>query len=252
MTLAPPLPARPPLPLRWRGRIAAALLLVGALLLALVAAAGFLDRNPLRMFEAGRPRSDVAAVYFSGDMGLRFGMGRYVADGLAKAGVPVLGVASSTAFAAHRSRAETDAIVAGAIRETLARTGAHRIVVLGQSFGADMVRVGLTHLPADLRARVAAAVLVVPGENAYFRADPSGLAYHGQPDADAGEARQLSWLPVTCIRGAAETDSLCPTLTMPNVRRITLAGGHFLRSDHALLVRTILQTLTPVLTPEGR
>ncbi|AJP74780.1 Type IV secretory pathway VirJ component-like protein [Sphingomonas hengshuiensis] len=239
------------MPRSWRGRIAAAVLLVVALLLGLYAAAGFFDRDPIRLFAADRARSDVAAVYFSGDMGLRFGMGRYVADGLAKSGVPVLGISSSTAFATHHSRAQTDAIVADAIRQTLQRTGAKRIVVLGQSFGADIVRVGLAHLPQDLRGKVAAAVLVVPGQNAYFRADPSGLAYRGAPDATAAEAPLLGWLPLTCIRGATETDSLCPALTLPNVRRITLAGGHFLRSDHALLVQTILRSLGTTLSPMG-
>lgn len=216
-------------------------------LLAVAAAAGFLDRDPIRTYGMDGVRRPVAAVYFSGDMGLRFGMGGYVAGALAKAGVPVLGISSSTAFVTHRTRAETDAIVINAIRETLRRTGARHVVVLGQSFGADMVRVALVHLPQDLRGKVSAAILVVPGESAYFRADPSNFAYHGTPDADAAEAQALDWLPVTCIRGATETDSLCPLLTMPNVQRITLPGGHFLRNDHALLVQTILRALRPVL-----
>jgi type IV secretory pathway VirJ component len=161
--------------------------------------------------------------------------------------LPVLGVSSSTAFATHRSRAQTDAIVANAIRETLRRTGASRVIVIGQSFGADAARVGLAHLPPDLRPKVAAAVLVVPGSTAYFRADPLGFAYRGKPDADASEAPLLGWLPVTCIRGRAETDSLCPALTMANVRRVTLPGGHFLHHDSSLLVGTLLQSLRPVL-----
>ncbi|MDT8758463.1 virulence factor [Sphingomonas psychrotolerans] len=223
-----------------------------AALLGLYAAAGFFDRDPVRLFPArGVPRP-VAAVFFSGDMGLRFGMGPYVAGALAGAGIPVLGVSSSAAFASHRSRAETDAIVANAIRETLRRTGARRVVVLGQSFGADIVRVGLADLPRDLRARIAAAVLVVPGATAYFRADPSGLSYRGIPDANAAEASRLGWLPLICIQGSAETDTLCPTLTMANSRRIALPGGHFLRNDHALLVRTILTALGPILNLPGK
>ncbi|TGX54332.1 type IV secretion system protein VirJ [Sphingomonas gei] len=234
--------------LGWAGILVAILALIVA---GLYASAGFFDRDPVHLFGMGGARRPVAAVYFSGDMGLRFGMGPYVADALAEAGVPVLGVASSTAFASHRTRAETDAIVVGAIRQTLQRTGADRVVVLGQSFGADIARVGLADLPQALRAKVAAAVLVVPGRTAYFRADPSGLSYRGTPDADASEAPLLRWLPLVCIRGAAETDTLCPALVAPNVRRIALPGGHFLRNDHALLVRTILDALGPFLkSPE--
>lgn len=231
------------LPRGWKGWTAlVAAFLAGAILI-LYATAGFFDRDPIHLFGMEGGNKPVAAVYFSGDMGLRFGMGPYVADALAKAGVPVLGVSSSTAFARHRSREEVDAVVANAIRDTLARTGAQKIVVLGQSFGADMVRVGLVSLPADLRARIAAVVLVVPGETAYFRADPTNIAYTGTPDADASSARRLDWVPLTCIWGVAETDSLCPLLLSPNVRRVPLPGGHFLRNDHDLLVRTIFSAL---------
>ncbi|MHA6720501.1 AcvB/VirJ family lysyl-phosphatidylglycerol hydrolase [Sphingomonas sp. RS6] len=215
--------------------------------------AGFFDRDPVHLY--GMPpgvRARVAAVFMSGDMGMRYGMGAYVAKALAGSGVPVYAIASSTAFVHHRSRADVDAMLADAIRQAMARTGADKVIVIGQSFGADMVRVGMTSLPAALRPHVPALVLVVPGATAYFRADPLGFAYTGKPDADAAEAKALDWLPVTCIRGAKEPDSLCPHLTMPNVRRITLPGGHYLRADHDLLVRTVLSELGPVLTGHSK
>jgi type IV secretory pathway VirJ component len=243
--------------MRWIPRTvlgwAGALLVAGvAVVLGLYAVAGFFDRNPVRTFAARGSPKPVAAVFFSGDMGLRFGMGPYIAYGLAGAGIPVLGVSSSTAFALHRSRAETDAIVANAIRQAMRETGADRVVLLGQSFGADIVRVGLADLPGDLRGKVVAAILVVPGSTAYFRADPSGLSYRGTPDANAAEASRIRWLPLTCIQGVAETDTLCPALTMPNVRRVALPGGHFLRNDHVLLVRAILGELGAVVNVPGK
>lgn len=233
---------------RWAAGTVALLLLA---LLGLYAAAGFFDRDPVHLFGMEGGNKKLASVYFSGDMGLRFGMGPYVADAMAKAGVPVLGVSSSTAFATHRSRAEVDAIVANAIADTLRRTGASRVIVMGQSFGADIIRVGLVDLPTRLRSRVAAVMLVVPGRTAYFHADPSNLAYQGTPDAGPGEAKRLDWTPVTCIQGALEPDSLCPGLTGANVRRIVLPGGHFLRNDHDLLVRTIFTALSPTLSAAG-
>ncbi|WP_232318507.1 virulence factor [Sphingomonas sp. TDK1] len=226
---------------------------LAALLLALAFAvywsAGFLDRDPVHLY--GMPERPgappVAAVFLSGDMGIRYGMGSYVVEALAGAGVPVYAIASSTAFARRKTHAEVEAMLADAIREAQRRSGAGKVVVIGQSFGADMARVGVAALPPQLRARVAALVLVVPGATAYFRADPLGFAYIGEPDADAAAARSLDWLPVTCIRGEDETDSLCPTLLAPNVRRITLPGGHYLRMDHDLLVRTVFAALAPVL-----
>lgn len=235
--------------LAWKRWIAALVALLAAIAFGVYWSAGFLDRDPVHLY--GMPErpgtARVAAVFLSGDMGLRYGTGSYVVEALAGAGVPVYAVASSTAFARRQTHAEVLALLINAIREAQRRSGATRVIVIGQSFGADMARVALASLPPALRAQVAALVLVVPGSDAYFRADPLGFAYVGTPDADAASARALDWLPVTCIRGADEADSLCPTLLAPNVRRITLPGGHFLRMDHDLLVRTVFAALAPVL-----
>lgn len=235
--------------LAWKRLAAAVLALLAAIAFGVYWSAGFLDRDPVHLYGMPAPprTAPIAAVFLSGDMGLRYGMGSYVVEALAGAGVPVYAVASSTAFARHHSHAEVEALLVNSIREARRRTGAARVIVIGQSFGADMARVGMASLPGELRARVAALVLVVPGTTAYFRADPLGFAYLGRPDADAASARAIDWLPVTCIGGAEEADSLCPTLLAPNVRRITLPGGHFLRMDHDLLVRTVFAALAPVL-----
>jgi len=247
--MATPAPSSRTISFAWKRWAAALIALLAAIAFGVYWSAGFLDRDPVHLY--GMPErpgtAPVAAVFLSGDMGMRYGMGSHVVEALAGAGVPVYAVASSTAFAHRQTHAEVQALLDHAIREASRRSGAARIVVIGQSFGADMARVAMASLPAELRSRVAALVLVVPGTTAYFRADPLGFAYIGAPDADAASAKKLDWLPVTCIRGADETDSLCPTLLAPNVRRITLPGGHFLRMDHDLLVRTVFAALAPVL-----
>ena len=238
---------------RWirRGMLAVAAL--AALVFAIAAVAGFFDADPEQMFPAqGDGHRPLAAVLFSGDMGLRFGMGPHIAHALARQDVPVLGVSSPAAFAIDRTRDEVAAIVSDSIRSALERTGAERVLVVGQSFGADIARVGLAALPASLRGRVAGIVLVVPGRDAWFRADPSGMGYRELPDAGPDDGRALAFAPLLCIRGAAETDSLCPVLGGPNVRTVTLPGGHFLHNDHRLLVRTVLTGIAPVLVGAGR
>ena len=80
------------------------------------------------------------------------------------------------------------------VREGLHDTGRDRLVVIGQSYGADILAAALPALPSDLRAHVAAVILVVPGRDIFFRADPSGLAYRGTPDADGradGQVRRF-------------------------------------------------------------
>lgn len=204
--------------------------------------------DPIRMFPAqdahrtGRP--PVAAVFFSGDMGFHFGMGADVAGAIAARGVPVLGVSSPVVFARHRTRAETEAIVAGAIRMAMARTGAGRVLLMGQSYGADIVATAAPDLPPDLRSRIVAINLTVPARDVYFRADPSGLAYLGAPDARPLPAmRALDWAPVVCVYGLEEKDSLCPALKGTQARIIGLPGNHYLKRDPARLIAVTLAAL---------
>ena len=191
-------------------------------------------------------RTPVAAVLLSGDMGLRMGMGPDMAHRLAAAGVTVVGVNTLTYLRTTRTPAEITTLVADAARRALALGHADRVVLIGQSFGADMLHVGLARLPADLRARVAKVVLIVPEDNVQFRASPSEIFDVGTPTADAlPTARLLTWAPTLCVQGRDEINSLCPLLTQANVRRVALRGGHPLNHDpdalYAVLSRFVLQ-----------
>jgi type IV secretory pathway VirJ component len=229
----------------WRIPVITTLACTAAVALGLAAPAlHLLDGKAVRLFDTARQHSRVAAVYFSGDMGLSFGMGPKVAPALAARGMPVLGISSAVNFATHRTRAELDAVLAGAIRTAVARTGAGKVVLIGQSFGADMIATAAPDLPAELRKKVAAISLVVPSRTVFFRADPTGITYLGTPDARPALAvRGLDWAPVICIYGVRETDSLCPVLGGTPARVIALPGGHFLNRDDRLLVATMVSAL---------
>lgn len=182
-------------------------------------------------------------VFLSGDMGLHLGLSDSLAKGLAAAGYRVTGISSPVAFASHRTPAEAQRIVADAI-SAATRSGAGRVILAGQSFGADVIATTLPDLPQPLRQRIAGVVLVVPSAMAHLRADPSGIAYIGQPDAMPAAALNRSAAPpITCIRGAEETDSLCPALQGKATRSVVLPGGHYLRRDTGLVIRTMLAAM---------
>ena len=178
-------------------------------------------------------RSGIAAVLLSGDMGIHVGMGPEIAERLTADGIPVVAVNSLSYFRTERTPAEVTALVADAARRALALGHAGRLVLIGQSFGADMLHVGLTGLPADLRTRIAGIVLVVPTDTVNYRASPGELFGWATPDAPAlPTALKLGWSPVLCIYGAEENASLCPMLNgRPNIRTVMLPGGHPLHRD---------------------
>lgn len=186
----------------------------------------------------GRPKAE-AVVFLSGDMGLHLGMSGSIARGLAAQGYRVTGVSSPVAFANHKTPDQAKQIVIDAIN-TAMLGDAQKVVLAGQSFGADVIASVLPQLPAQVRQKIAAAILVVPSENVHLRADPSGLAYLGQPDArPAAALHRLIDLPLTCIQGREESSSLCPLLHGPSQRRIVLPGDHYLDHDAARVIDTM-------------
>jgi type IV secretory pathway VirJ component len=88
------------------------------------------------------------------------------------------------------------------------------------------------------------AVLVVPPDTTMYRASPAEIFDFGQRGIPAApRARRLTDVPLLCVQGAQEDDSLCPALTMPNVTRVALPGGHMLNFDPDRLYAAIAPEL---------
>jgi type IV secretory pathway VirJ component len=190
---------------------------------------------------AAPDRNGTVAVFLSGDMGFNAGMGPVIAGHLAQGGLSVVGVNSLTAFARRRSPQEVAKLVDQAARRALARPGARRLLLIGQSFGANMLLAGLEGLDPSLRKRVALVALIVPADTMLYRATPGGVLDFGNDGPAAPAARSLGWAPVLCIHGQEESGSLCPGWRQANVRVVGLPGGHFLNDDSALVAATVLR-----------
>lgn len=195
----------------------------------------------------------VGAVLVSGDMGFSVGMGRDVCARLRRDGIPVLAVNSLAFFRHRRTPAEDRALIASAIRRALGVPGTRKVVLIGQSFGADMLQVGLAGLEPALRPRVMSVALIVPEQTVEYRASPSDLLDVGEPLVAAlPTARRLDWVPTLCVQGREETDSLCPLLSSPNVRRVALPGGHPLRRDSDLVYGVLLGSVVQAAAGHAR
>lgn len=226
---------------RWPYRLAITGGVLAAVLIGIFYRATYFDRDPYVQVAATAPGRGIAALYFSGDMGLSFGIGATSADALAGAGISVTGFNTPVAFRTRRTAAETNRIVAAAVRHALAASPADRLVLIGRSFGADVLAASLPALPAELRRRIAAIVLVVPGRDVFFRTDPSNITYLGTPDSDGRrDIRAITWAPLTCIHGADETESACDGATQSNATDVAMPGGHFLKFDTDAIVRNIM------------
>jgi type IV secretory pathway VirJ component len=197
---------------------------------------GYFAREPIIVFKASaRPapsRAGLSAIYLSGDMGFDLALSRVVLNRLSADGVPVIGVNSLIFFRQRRTQAEVTALITDAMRRALTFGRAKRLILIGQSFGADMLQAGLTGLSKELRSKVGLVALIVPSKTLDYQVSVFEILARATPDADGfPTARQLTWAPTICIYGGREKDSLCPMLPQLNVRKVALPGGHFLRHD---------------------
>lgn len=191
---------------------------------------------------ADRPR--LVAVYLSGDIGYRTGMGRAIGNRLAGDGIPVLAIDSLGYFRSHRTVAEVTALTGAAIRKALTFGHADMVVLIGHSFGADALQAGLPGLAPNLRAKVRAIVLIVPTDTLYLRISPGEMLGWSTPDGETlPTLRQLDWAPFTCIYGKAEPASPCPQLSGSNVHRVGLTGGHALNWDMNAVYASLLKAI---------
>ncbi len=195
--------------------------------------AGYFDDNVLvRIPATAKPtpaHSHLAAVYFSGDVGYKVAMGRMIGNRLAADGIPVVAINSLGYFRPHRTVAEVTALIADVIQQALAFGHADHVILIGHSLGADALQAALVQMPHELRSRVRAAVLIVPTDALHLQVTPGEMLEWSKPDAEVlPTLRQLTWVPTSCIYGIKETDSPCPQLSAPNVRKVALPGGHAL------------------------
>jgi type IV secretory pathway VirJ component len=232
----------------WRGAIVAASLLLVAGSAYALSYIGYFG-GPLFLAvpataAPGHGRDGLAAVVFSGDMGFHVGMGPRVARRLAADGIPVLSVNSLVYFRHARTPDEAEKLIEETSRRAMAFGHARQLVLIGQSFGADILHVGLAGLPEALRAHIRLIGLVVPTNSVSLLASPADLLSWAAPTAPAlPTAGSLTWAPVICIRGVLESDSLCPMLSQPNLREIVLPGGHYLDRDDAAVHRALLAAI---------
>ncbi|HKY80884.1 MAG TPA: AcvB/VirJ family lysyl-phosphatidylglycerol hydrolase [Sphingobium sp.] len=218
---------------------------------------GYFDRDPFSIAPpTARPAPSwrgVAAIILSGDMGSKIGTSPPLAKAISGRGIPVVMVNSLAYFRVRRTAAEAEALLHAALQRALSLPHVERVVMIGQSYGADMLQVGLSRLPPRERSRILFAALVVPGRTVEYRASPGEIFTFAMAEEDAlPAARRLDWLPLLCIYGKEERQSLCPLLHSPNVRSVALPGGHLLHHDSSAVLRELLPAIGRHITQVSR
>jgi len=184
------------------------------------------------------------AVLLSGDGGWRASDRRLSAE-LAARGVLVVGWSSLRYFLHRRSPEEGARDLEAVLRHYLAAWHRDEAVVIGYSFGADVVPFFVNRLPDDLRSRIPLVALIGPDHRAEFKLHPADFLGHDAEDSRAvlPEIQRLRDRPILCSYGDGEAGSLCAELAPDVARVLSRPGGHRIAHSSAAVARHIFDTL---------
>ncbi len=199
-----------------------------------------LDDLPVVVVPPVHPGSDRMVIFLSGDGGWA-GLVSNVSAALAADGIGVAGLNSLKYFWTPRTPEETTRDIERIADHYQREWHADRIVLIGYSFGADVLPIVTSRLRQDLRGRIAGLSLIAPSSVANFEVHVTGWlgAHHpGQPTLPA--LQRLEGLPMVCIYGQDDVDAICPSLPAGLARIEKLVGGHHFGGDFDGVARQVL------------
>ena len=127
------------------------------------------------------------------------------------------------------------------IRHYLTSWNKQRVLLVGYSFGADVLPFIVNRLPADLQTRIKTVNLLGLDASASFKISVSDWIGSDEGGfATRPELANLQALPVLCIYGEGEKDSICPSLSSAHLRSEQVGTGHHFGGEYAQLADRIL------------
>jgi type IV secretory pathway VirJ component len=197
---------------------------------------------PLTEVRAPKENPTTFAIMLSGDGGWA-ALDRTVSARLASQGISTVGWDSLGYFWKARSPAEASRDLTRVMRHYLNAWHKERVILIGFSFGAEVLPFMTNGLPEDLRPRVELAALLSVGRTAIFQFHLSDWLEAGR-GADAlpelPQVQALDWTRRLCIYGEDDDQSLCPDLVETGVEVHKMPGDHHFDNDYAGVADLIL------------
>ncbi len=183
------------------------------------------------------------AVIWSGDGGWR-DLDKQLGEIFAKSGVPVVGVDCLRYFWQERKPDEVARDLARILAAARESWGTPKALLVGYSFGANVLPFALNRLGEEERSGVALLSLLGPEAHAPFEIQVTG--WLGQVDAEAPallpELLRTDLSRVQCIYGEEDETALCPAPELACAEIVRTRGGHHFDGDYPALAERILQS----------
>jgi type IV secretory pathway VirJ component len=173
-------------------------------------------------------------IFYSGDGGWRDidkKIGAYLSD----QGYFVVGIDSLRYFWRKKEPQTMAADLDRLIRHYAKQAQGKGIILVGYSFGADIMPFMVNQLSADTRAEVKLVSLLGISQHASFEIRlqdiVGGINTDGPPTLP--ELLKMKGIPIQCVFGEAERDSVCADKELDAVvNRVEMSGGHHFDGDY--------------------
>ncbi|HSS48945.1 MAG TPA: AcvB/VirJ family lysyl-phosphatidylglycerol hydrolase [Thermoanaerobaculia bacterium] len=200
------------------------------------------DNLPLIKVPAKGPGGDEFAVLLTGDGGWAE-TDRGLSKALVKGGVPVVGWNSLHYFLKRREPDRAARDLERILRHFLLLWHKEKVILIGYSFGADVMPFLAARLPADLAEKVSMIALLGPSESADFRFHPR--EWLGKPSPEyrpvPPEIEKLAGKEILCFYGETEKKTtLCLKLRAGLVQPLARPGTHIVGKNYGPIAAAIL------------
>lgn len=219
-------------------------LLIGLIAFAVVApfsSASTAFKSPNWLFDlpSALPARSIAIIY-SGDGGWQ-DLDKTIGEWMAKKDIHVLGVSTIKAFWKTRQPKQ----VAADIEAMLAHadpSGSLPVMLIGYSFGADVLPFAWPELKPETRARIRLFALLAPEKTTEFHVSVAGwLGMKSGTYSVVDAIGKLPSDPVLCVFGIEEIDDTpCKPETLAGMEIVHTPGEHHFDEDYPKLGQTIL------------
>ena len=183
------------------------------------------------------------AIVWSGDGGWR-DLDKVIGEKLAKDGIAVVGVDVLHYFWSKKSPEQVAADLGAVIGHYSEAWDRPEVLLVGYSFGADILPFAYNRLPEAARDKVSQISLLALSTFADFEVHVAGWITDGRyPDSvdTAPELAKLSGVKVQCFYGMDDKGSGCTLPELKGAEIVATTGGHHFDGDYAALARRILK-----------
>ncbi|SPD73939.1 putative Virulence factor family protein [uncultured Desulfobacterium sp.] len=193
---------------------------------------------------SGKSTQKALAVIYSGDGGWS-DIDRELADYLAAHDIAVVGVNCLSYFWKKRTPDQVGQDLAWLLERYFSNWGMEQAVIVGYSFGADILPPAYNRLPQYLKAKVVQISLLAPSRDADFEFHISGWLDSGPSKESIPLGPEITGIDkglLQCFYGEEEeADTLCTDPEMKGAETMRTAGSHHFDGNYSALGDKIIE-----------